>query len=164
MMLFLFIMIYRPWCESTFQDACQTLLSDLRLSSNAPGGMPEYRCSLVISFFFKFYLSVLSQLGEGTLPIELVSATQPFKRGVARSSQGFQRVPSQQLQDDTIGRPVMHLSALQQATGEARYMCLCEIAILTLSATVCYVCIHLYSLYIGIQMTSHTLKVNSMLV
>ena len=125
-MMMLLSLFYRPWCESTFQEACQTLISDLSLSSNAPGGMPEYRCSLVISFFFKFYLAVLSQLGEGTLPIELISATQPFTRGVARSSQGFQKVPSQQLPDDTIGRPMMHLSALQQATGEARYMCRCE--------------------------------------
>lgn len=82
--------------------------------------MPEYRCSLVTSFFFKFYLAVLSQLGEATVPTELVSVTQPFSRGVVKSCQGFQSVPSQQLPDDTIGRPMMHLSALQQATGEAR--------------------------------------------
>ena len=111
---------FRPWCETTLQEACQLLLSDLPLASNAPGGMPEYRCSLVTSFFFKFYLTVLSQLeGEG-IPNEVISVTQPFKRDVARSTQGFQKVSTEQSTDDTIGRPVMHLSALKQAPGEAR--------------------------------------------
>ena len=110
----------RPWCESTFQEACQLLLSDLPLASNAPGGMPEYRCSLVTSFFFKFYLTVLSQLKGENVSNGFVSITQPFKRDVARSTQGFQMVSPQQSADDTVGRPLMHLSALQQATGEAR--------------------------------------------
>ena len=65
---------------------------------------------------------MLSQLGEETLPAEFVSTIQPFRRDVVKCSQGFQKVPLQQLPDDTIGRPMMHLSALQQATGEARYM------------------------------------------
>ena len=105
--------------------------------------MPEYRCSLVISFFFKFYLAVLSRLGEATLPTELISATHPFKRCVVKSSQGFQNVPSQQLPDDTIGRPMMHLSALQQATGEARYILRWK-AVLSQHAMLC---IYYYYMY-----------------
>ena len=111
---------FRPWCETTFQEACRLLSSDLPLTSNAPGGMPEYRCSLVTSFFFKFYLTVLSQLEGEVIPNEVISVIQPFKREVARSTQGFQKVSIEQPTDDTIGRPMMHLSALQQATGEAR--------------------------------------------
>ena len=38
------------------------------------------------------------------------------------STQGFQRVPKDQSQTDKIGRPMMHLSAIQQATGEAAYI------------------------------------------
>ena len=45
-------------------------------------------------------------------------------RSLARSTQGFQQVPSAQKNQDMVGRPVMHLSAPQQATGEARYKCL----------------------------------------
>lgn len=122
---------FRPWCESTFQEACQLLLSELPLSSNAPGGMPEYRCSLVTSFFFKFYLTVLSHLDGEPLPNELMSATQPFKRDAVKSTQGFQKVSPQQSSDDTIGRPMMHLSALQQATGEARYI-MCSLVVMCL--------------------------------
>ena len=106
--------------------------------------MPEYRRSLVISFFFKFYLAVLSQFGEATLPTELISATHPFKRCVVKSSQGFQSVPSQQLPDDTIGRPMMHLSALQQATGEARYIMFRWKAVPSQHAMLCILHVHVY--------------------
>ena len=111
----------RPWCESTLHEACHLLSSELSLPSNAPGGMPEYRTSLVASFFFKFYLTVLSQLDGEPLPNELISAPRPVKRDLVRSTQGFQKICSQQSPEDTIGRPLMHVSALQQATGEARY-------------------------------------------
>lgn len=33
----------------------------------------------------------------------------------------LQTVPEGQNQDDVVGRPVMHLSAMKQATGEAVY-------------------------------------------
>ncbi len=111
----------RPWNETTLNNACQLLLEDLPLSSDVPGGMPEYRRSLVTSFFFKFYLSVLSRLGGKPLPNELVSATKPYERGSVKSTQGFQSVPGGQLDRDSVGRPMMHLSALEQASGEARY-------------------------------------------
>ena len=111
----------RPWCESTFQQVCDLLLLDFPLSSDAPGGMPEYRCSLVTSFFYKFFLTVLHQLKNEALPCEVVSATQSFKRSAVQSSQGFQKVYHQS-SNSSVGRPMMHLSALQQATGEARYV------------------------------------------
>ena len=45
-----------------------------------------------------------------------------LSRPLSHSTQGFQRVPSDQAREDMVGRPVMHLSAPQQATGEARYI------------------------------------------
>lgn len=114
---------FRPWCEATFQQACDVLYLDLPLSSDAPGGMPEYRSSLVSSFFYKFFLTVLSQLKGESLPSQVVSATQPFKRDPVRSAQWFQKVSPEQSSSGNVGRPVMHLSALQQATGEARWVC-----------------------------------------
>ena len=115
-------MYNRPWCESTLEKVYQLLLEDLPLPPDVPGGMPEYRRSLVTSFFFKFYLSVCSRLGGKPLPDELVSATQLFSREPVKSTQGFQTVPKDQSNQDSVGRPMMHLSALQQATGEARYI------------------------------------------
>ena len=115
----------RPWCESTLSEACQLLLEDLPLAPNAPGGMTEFRLSLVTSFFFKFYLTVLSRISTVPLPHELESTTLPFHRDPVQSSQGFQRIPGDQPSDDAVGRPMMQLSALKQATGEARYVCVC---------------------------------------
>ena len=83
--------------------------------------MPEFRRSLVTSFFFKYYLSVQSRLEGEPLPNELISATQLYEREPVKSTQGFQTVPEDQLSQDKVGHPMMHLSALQQASGEARY-------------------------------------------
>ena len=38
--------------------ACKQLLTELPLAGGTPGGMEAYRCSLTVSFFFKFYLAI----------------------------------------------------------------------------------------------------------
>ena len=54
--------------------------------------------------------------------VVLLSVLYPLlPRELVKSTQGFQRVPGDQPNSDVVGRPMMHLSALQQATGEARY-------------------------------------------
>jgi len=95
-------------------------LEDFALQPNSPGGRAEYRQSLLISFFFKFYLRVLAHVHSDHLPTEMLSAIEPFSRPPIKSSQGFQTVPEAQLNHDAVGRPMMHLSAFKQATGEAR--------------------------------------------
>lgn len=45
-----------------FQDAMPLLLEEFPLASDVPGGMPEYRRSLTVSFFFKFYWTVKGQI------------------------------------------------------------------------------------------------------
>lgn len=52
----------RSWDRDLLQETVSLLLDEFPLSSNVPGGMPEYRRSLMVSFFFKFYWSVTSQL------------------------------------------------------------------------------------------------------
>ena len=51
------------------QDAMKILLEEFPLPSDVPGGMPEYRRSLVVSFFFKFYWTVKSQM-PGNRPLK----------------------------------------------------------------------------------------------
>lgn len=44
------------------EEACRLLLEEVSLPGGAPGGKVEFKRSLVVSFFFKFYLEVLQAL------------------------------------------------------------------------------------------------------
>ncbi|XP_020627784.1 xanthine dehydrogenase/oxidase-like isoform X2 [Orbicella faveolata] len=117
----------RTWSESIVEDACQLLAEDLPLKPGSPGGQVEYRRSLGTSFFFKFYLNVSVQLSNQEaapkveIPKTFVSGTGHFLRDVTYSTQTFQEVPDDQSIEDVVGRPVAHLAAAKQATGEAIY-------------------------------------------
>lgn len=54
--------IGREWKEKLFQEACCILASEMNLSPSVPGGMVDFRRTLTLSFFFKFYLTVLQKL------------------------------------------------------------------------------------------------------
>lgn len=54
----------RDWNEKLLQDACRLLAGEMDLSPSAPGGMVEFRRTLTLSFFFKFYLTVLQKLSK----------------------------------------------------------------------------------------------------
>ena len=51
-------LVCREWNQEIVSVASASLLESLPLDGSAPGGMIEYRRSLTLSFFFKFYLSV----------------------------------------------------------------------------------------------------------
>lgn len=44
------------------EEACRLLLEEVSLPGWAPGGKVEFKRTLVVSFFFKFYLEVLQEL------------------------------------------------------------------------------------------------------
>uniref|UniRef100_A0A673BRV7 xanthine dehydrogenase n=1 Tax=Sphaeramia orbicularis TaxID=375764 RepID=A0A673BRV7_9TELE len=98
-------LIGRPWGEELLQAACSSLAEEMTLDPSAPGGMVTYRRTLTLSLFYKFYLTVLLKLRD-----------QVWVR-----SDCLSEVPQGQHLDDVVGRPIMHLSALKQATGEAVY-------------------------------------------
>ena len=54
--------MYREWNEELLEQAVQLLLDEFPLASDVPGGMPEYRRSLAVSFFFKFYWTIKNML------------------------------------------------------------------------------------------------------
>uniref|UniRef100_A0A8C5T4Q8 xanthine dehydrogenase n=1 Tax=Laticauda laticaudata TaxID=8630 RepID=A0A8C5T4Q8_LATLA len=96
-------LIGREWKEDLLQEACRLLAEEMNLSPSAPGGMVDFRRTLVLSFFFKFYLTVLQ------------------KHVKLNGNVSFSEVPNEQSIDDMVGRPLMHLSAAKQASGEAVY-------------------------------------------
>uniref|UniRef100_A0A803TZB0 Xanthine dehydrogenase n=1 Tax=Anolis carolinensis TaxID=28377 RepID=A0A803TZB0_ANOCA len=104
-------LIGRKWKEDLLQEACHMLASEMNLSPSAPGGMVDFRRTLVLSFFFKFYLTVLQKLN-----IELNA---PKYHDVLKTL--TTKLPPGQSIEDTVGRPLMHLSAAKQASGEAVY-------------------------------------------
>ncbi|XP_069464775.1 xanthine dehydrogenase/oxidase-like isoform X2 [Ambystoma mexicanum] len=123
-------LIGREWNESLLQDACQLLAEEMSLSPDAPGGMVAFRRTLTLSFFFKFYLTVHEKLAKDLnannnaidgLPTEYQSATELFHKDPPSGVQLFQEVPSGQSPEDMVGRPLMHLAAAKQASGEAVY-------------------------------------------
>uniref|UniRef100_A0A665VNZ2 FAD-binding PCMH-type domain-containing protein n=1 Tax=Echeneis naucrates TaxID=173247 RepID=A0A665VNZ2_ECHNA len=117
----------KPWDDETLSQAYDILLDELALPPSAPGGKTEFRRSLTISFLFRFNLEVLHKLREtvnlfqnviGGDPPERI---QPLPREIQPGLQEFQHVPDGQSDQDPVGRPVMHRSAISQATGEAVY-------------------------------------------
>ncbi|CAJ1087680.1 aldehyde oxidase 5 isoform X2 [Xyrichtys novacula] len=119
-------LIRRAWREDLLDDACRFLKEDLDVPSSIHGGRAEYRKTLAISFFFKFYMQVALELkkkgvSDVELPPEYLSALKSFKNKVPQGRQSFQLVSETQPFTDPVGRPSMHQSAFQQATGEAKY-------------------------------------------
>uniref|UniRef100_A0A4W3HJP4 Xanthine dehydrogenase n=1 Tax=Callorhinchus milii TaxID=7868 RepID=A0A4W3HJP4_CALMI len=119
----------KKWNEKLLHEALPLLVADLPLSPSAPGGMVQFRRTLTLSFFFKFYLTVLQKLAKDlknnvdieSIPLEHLSATELFHRDPPLALQLFQEVPPGQDPADVVGRPLAHLSAAKQATGEAVY-------------------------------------------
>uniref|UniRef100_A0AAY4DIL0 xanthine dehydrogenase n=1 Tax=Denticeps clupeoides TaxID=299321 RepID=A0AAY4DIL0_9TELE len=118
-------LIGSAWNEKLLEDACASLAEEMVLPPSAPGGMVPYRRTLTLSLFFKFYLTVKHYLAVDLQHEVLIryysSATELFHKDSPSSVQLFQAVPPGQSSEDFVGRPIMHLSALKQATGEAVY-------------------------------------------
>ncbi|XP_053170512.1 xanthine dehydrogenase/oxidase [Scomber japonicus] len=116
----------RRWGEELLEEVCTSLAEEMTLDPSVPGGMVTYRRTLTLSLFYKFYLTVLQKLrqqgvGVDEVRSDCVSATEIYHPETPSSVQIYQAVPEGRSQDDVVGRPVMHLSAMKQATGEAVY-------------------------------------------
>ena len=62
------------WNEGLLLTATTSLASELSLKPDVPGGMPDYRVSLALSFFYKYYLKVLSSRDPSAVPETHLSA------------------------------------------------------------------------------------------
>ncbi|CAI9106449.1 OLC1v1005608C2 [Oldenlandia corymbosa var. corymbosa] len=114
-------LIGKNWNNELLQGALKFLEEDILLSENAPGGMVEFRKSLTLSFFFKFFLWVCHQIDGETsslsIPLSHLSAIQPFVRPASVGSQDFEITKY----GTAVGSPEAHLSAKLQVSGEAEY-------------------------------------------
>nr|P08793.1 RecName: Full=Xanthine dehydrogenase; Short=XD [Calliphora vicina] len=121
------IMVKQQWNKVLMERVVENLCAELPLAPSAPGGMIAYRRSLVVSLFFKAYLTITQQLiksgilPQDSLPQEELSGSDVFHTPALKSAQLFEKVSNKQSECDPIGRPKIHASALKQATGEAIY-------------------------------------------
>ncbi|XP_068926204.1 aldehyde oxidase-like [Petaurus breviceps papuanus] len=117
----------RAWNEEMLDEACRLVLDEILVPPSAPGGMVEYKRSLMVSFLFKFYLDVLQNLKMMSpslcphLPAEYESGLEDFHSKHYETVLRYQKVDTKQFPQDPIGRPIMHLSGIKHATGEAIY-------------------------------------------
>uniref|UniRef100_A0A671RAV7 Xanthine dehydrogenase/oxidase-like n=1 Tax=Sinocyclocheilus anshuiensis TaxID=1608454 RepID=A0A671RAV7_9TELE len=105
-------LLNRQWNEELLEQACTSLAEEMSLSPSAPGGMVTYRRTLTISLFYKFFLTV-QHLATFSVHYVFADCLTLFLC--------FQAVPPGHNNDDVVGHPIMHLSALKHATGEAIY-------------------------------------------
>ncbi|XP_048626135.1 xanthine dehydrogenase 1 [Brassica napus] len=115
-------LIGKSWSKGLLQDALKVIQSDVLIDEDAPGGMVEFRKSLVLSFFFKFFLWVSHHVRDvkptiETFPPSHMSAVQSFSRPCRAGRQDYETVK----QGTAVGLPEVHLSARMQVTGEAEY-------------------------------------------
>ncbi|XP_054638746.1 aldehyde oxidase 6 isoform X2 [Dunckerocampus dactyliophorus] len=110
--------IARPWNDETLSHAYDVLMKEFdSLPSKA-----EFRRCLTLSFLFKFSLEVFQKLSEmSVIEDKVMEKIEPLPREIQLSQQEFQCVSDAQSDHNPVGRPIMHLSAISQATGEAVY-------------------------------------------
>lgn len=116
------------WNEQTLNVVFNALTRELELDASVPGGMADYRKSLCLSLFYKFFVNVSQTLTKklnnandfnGTdkqmSAVDYLSTVEPL------SSQLFEIRNDDNKASDSVGKPIPHASALKHATGEAIY-------------------------------------------
>ena len=109
----------RKWADSaTLEGAMSALEKDFNLRFGVPGGMPTYRKSLALGFFYRFYHEVLVELEDRSQDIDR-DATGEIERPISfgMKDQNASRAYEQRV----LGKSKPHVAALKQCTGEAQY-------------------------------------------
>ncbi|XP_009460630.1 PREDICTED: aldehyde oxidase [Nipponia nippon] len=121
-------LIGRHWNEQILDEACRLILKEIALPDSASGEKVDYKKTLIVSFFYRFFLEVSQSLKATDpchypgIPMEYMSVLQDFKTKMPQSIQIYQDIEPSQSPQDPVGRPIMHLSGIKHATGEAVYV------------------------------------------
>ncbi|OAK93584.1 hypothetical protein IQ06DRAFT_262167 [Phaeosphaeriaceae sp. SRC1lsM3a] len=106
----------KRWFHSeTLDAALSALLEDYDLPYGVPGGMADYRKTLTLSLFFRFWHESAAELGLGNVDQQVVDE---IHRGLSSGIRDDYNPYEQRV----VGKQVAHLSALKQCTGEAEYV------------------------------------------
>ena len=106
----------KQWFHSATLDAAlEGLLKDYDLLFGVPGGMADYRKTLTLSLFFRFWHESAAELGLGNFDEQVV---EEIYRSISSGARDNHNPHEQRV----VGKQVAHLSALKQCTGEAEYI------------------------------------------
>lgn len=117
------LLVGRRWDIDLLIKGSAQVLTDVQIDPAAPPGMVEYRRALVVSFFQKFFHTVSLKLQQVN-PMKIVvsemaaSASHRFERPISSGIQSFPDLP----EDSIVGKPIPHLAAAMQVSGEAQYV------------------------------------------
>lgn len=132
-------LIGKEFSRASLERCIDVSAQTYSLPAEVPGGMPEYRLSLLLGFLFKAFVQahqvVCDRLRATGCGIEapdpiVVSASHakalcaPGARSSSRGSQVYSVSPSPagNAKSQLVGQPVTHRSAEIQVTGEAQYL------------------------------------------
>jgi xanthine dehydrogenase/oxidase len=106
----------KPWFHSkTLDAALKGLLEDFDLPYSVPGGMADYRKTLTLSLFFRFWHESAAEFGLGNVDEQVIDE-------IHREISSGSRDDYNPYEKRVVGKQVAHLSALKQCTGEAEYI------------------------------------------
>lgn len=106
----------KPWFHSeTLEAALTALLEDYNLPYGVPGGMADYRKTLTLSLFFRFWHESAAEFGLGSVDEQIIDE-------IHREISSGVRDDYNPYEQRVVGKQVAHLSALKQCTGEAEYI------------------------------------------
>ncbi|KAF9439068.1 hypothetical protein BGZ76_000550 [Entomortierella beljakovae] len=108
--------------EIALEKILKSLDGDLPMKISTPGGMPEYRRTLAKSFFIRFWWDVIGQreLNVQHNHGDIRLLTEELHRHVSFGTQN-DRGTVQNSNTLTVSKSIAAVSALKQASGEARY-------------------------------------------
>ena len=109
----------KKWTDpATLEGTMQALGLDFDLRFGVPGGMPTYRKSLALGFFYRFYHEILSELKVKDVDID-ENARGEIERAISIGHKDLEA--TQAYGQRIVGKANSHLAALKQCTGEAQY-------------------------------------------
>lgn len=109
----------KPFFESeTLEGVLDALQKDFDLSFGVPGGMPTYRKSLALGFYYRFYNDILAEIKPDEMKNDL-DVVAEIERGVSFGKKDHDA--AQAYKQKIVGQALPHVAALKQTTGEAQY-------------------------------------------
>jgi xanthine dehydrogenase/oxidase len=102
----------------TLEGVMNALEQDFDLRFGVPGGMATYRKTLALSFFYKFYHQVLSNLGVAGAKADK-EAVGEIERMISTGKKDHDATA--EYTQKILGKAEPHVAALKQTTGEAQY-------------------------------------------